>query len=305
MSATVFSGWKVAALREEKLKIRVRSLGGVKIVVSAIVFHEDQGSLLYTRLKREAAERVGIEYRVTMVSLRDQVEEVAQKIRVQVQDPEVTGVIIQKPWRQMWQEITSGNKEEFAVWWSWLTREIPVEKDVDGLSAKTHKRLEEGGLQSGVTLPATCKAVLQCLSWAKVGADFEKPWPLRVGEKYVILGKSDLLGKPLYEVLKHWGHEVDLLGSKAVAQLADSGEYLRGYDVVVAATGVQLLVKAEWLKPGAIVVDVGEPKPDVDHEGIEQVASFVTPVPGGVGPLTVVSLLENAVDLINHTNNQV
>jgi methylenetetrahydrofolate dehydrogenase (NADP+)/methenyltetrahydrofolate cyclohydrolase len=89
------------------------------------------------------------------------------------------------------------------------------------------------------------------------------------------------------------------LGSKAVAQLAESGEYLKQYDVVVSATGVQHLVKADWLKPGAIVVDVGEPKPDLDHEGLEAVASFVTPVPGGVGPLTVVSLLENAVGLVS------
>lgn len=296
--ATIFSGWKVAAGREEKLKMRVRRLGGVRIVVSAIVFNEDQGSLLYTRLKKEAAERVGIEYRVTMVSLRDDVNEVVRKVASQVEDLDVTGLIIQKPWRQLWQEVTGGSKEEFSVWWSTLTQEIPVGKDVDGLSQETHRKLAENGWQSGATLPATCKAVLQCLSWAKVGHDFENPWPVRVGERYAILGKSDLLGKPLYEVLRHWGYEVDLLGSKAVAQAAESGEYLKKYDVVVAATGVQHLVKADWLKPGAIVVDVGEPKPDIDHEGIDEVASFVTPVPGGVGPLTVVSLLENAVELV-------
>ena len=142
--------------------------------------------------------------------------------------------------------------------------------------------------QEHKVLPATCRAVLYILEQAPVP---------RSQAKVAIIGKSDLLGVPLFYVLQHQGYSVELLGKKELEARVVSGQGLQDAQVIVSATGVQHLIKGELIPKGAILIDVGEPKPDVDFQSVKDKASFLTPVPGGVGPLTVACLLENAVYL--------
>jgi methylenetetrahydrofolate dehydrogenase (NADP+)/methenyltetrahydrofolate cyclohydrolase len=115
--------------------------------------------------------------------------------------------------------------------------------------------------------------------------------------KVLIVGKSDLLGIPLYGVLKSQGREVELLKRKDLEERVALGQWLIDGAVVVSATGVQGLIGSEMVRDGVVLIDVGEPKADVNFNAIAAKAAFLTPVPGGVGPMTVVCLLENAVKL--------
>jgi methylenetetrahydrofolate dehydrogenase (NADP+)/methenyltetrahydrofolate cyclohydrolase len=114
-----------------------------------------------------------------------------------------------------------------------------------------------------------------------------------LGKNVCILGKSNLVGKPLAGVLTSMGACVSLCDSKT----KNISDISRKADIVVSATGRPNLVRANMIKPGAVVIDVGEPKGDVDFEKVKNIASFITPVPGGIGPVTMVCLLENFLSL--------
>lgn len=293
----IFDGYQFVAKREQQLKERVAGLKakGVSIVVAAILFSEDKGSQLYTGLKKQAAERVGIEYQVHTFSITDPVPEVIAKIQQLNQDPAVTGIIIQKPWRKTWESVlieagrtVENPAKQFSDWWSALVTSIDEQKDVDGLHPNTLHAIEQGmWKQQGKVMPATAKAVLSILESTQ----------LLVQGNYVVLGKSDILGKPLAFELKNRGFKVELLGKRELKAKAETGEWLKEANVVISATGQMHLVTQEMVSPGVVLVDVGEPRPDIDSQSVTSVASFLTPVPGGVGPVTVVSLLENAVEL--------
>jgi methylenetetrahydrofolate dehydrogenase (NADP+) / methenyltetrahydrofolate cyclohydrolase len=291
-TAIIFDGLAAASVRERALTQRVTELSsqGVLLKIVAILFAEDAGSQLYTRLKREAAERVGIAYEVVTHSMLDEISVVQRSIAAANNDPTVTGIIIQKPWRQRWTAVTGRPNEEYNQWWHQLVSNLDLHKDVDGLQPDTLAALQDGTWrEKGLVLPATARAVLSILEHAPVDH-----WQ---AAKVIILGKSDLLGIPLAAALKHQGVNVELLGRKELAGRLAAGQALRDAQVVISATGQPHLVTGEMLSPGAVVIDVGEPKPDIDKDSVATVASFLTPVPGGVGPLTVVSLLENAVQL--------
>ena len=299
----IFDGYQFVAKREQQLKERVAKLKakGVSIVVAAILFSEDKGSQLYTGLKQQAAERVGIEYQVHTFSITDPVADVIAKIRQLNQDAAVTGIIIQKPWRKTWQSVLTdagqpveSPAQQFTEWWTSLVKNIDEQKDVDGLHPNTLRAIEQGTWQQQAkVMPATAKAVLSIL---------ESTQQLIQGN-YVVLGKSDILGKPLAYELSNRGFTVELLGKKELKEKSETGEWLKEANVVISATGQSHLVKKEMLSPGAVLVDVGEPRPDIDQESVASVASFLTPVPGGVGPVTVVSLLENAVELASRNKS--
>lgn len=290
--AIIFDGYALAAQKEAILKQRVSDLKerGVNLCIASVLFTEDQGSVLYTQLKKEAANRIGIEYRVTKFSLRDDVGEVIRHIDQLNSDPTVTGIIIQKPWRKTWQDVTSGNATDFQTWWLLLTQEIDPRKDVDGLHPDTIAAIRNNTWQQhGKVLPATCEAVISILESA----------PVPASAKYVILGKSDLLGQPLFYYLQNKGLAVEMIGSTELQDRLKQGMALKNVDVVISATGRHHLIKGEMLTDNAIVIDVGEPQPDVEIESVAKKAAFVTPVPGGVGPMTVMSLMENCLKLVN------
>src|SRR5687767_3922583 len=162
----VFDGYAFAGERELALKKRVDDLAaqGRKLSIAAILFAEDKGSQLYTNLKSQAAQRVGIGYAVHTFSMKDPVEDVVNTLKELNADPTVTGIIIQKPWRKTWEtvmkaEVAMGS--QFSTWWSELVQNVDRAKDVDGLHPETLEAVRTGTWQrEGKVLPATVKAVL-------------------------------------------------------------------------------------------------------------------------------------------------
>lgn len=287
----IFQGQQFAKQKELELLQRVKNLSpGHHLKIAAILFQEDKGSQLYTRLKKEAAERVGIGYAVASFSMSDEVAGILSKLNHLNNDASVTGIIIQKPAKTVWQSVTQGSAEDFQTWWQTLVTQIKPQKDVDGLHPNTLSHIQKGDWQqTGCVMPATAKAVLLIL------AEAEK----QLGElgKIVILGKSDILGQPLYYEFKNQGKHVEMIGSKELQQKIEQGVGLKDAQVVISATGRPRLITGDLLAENSVVIDVGEPQPDVDRESVSLKAAFLTPVPGGVGPVTIVSLLENAIHL--------
>ncbi|MBW7955847.1 bifunctional 5,10-methylenetetrahydrofolate dehydrogenase/5,10-methenyltetrahydrofolate cyclohydrolase [Patescibacteria group bacterium] len=287
----LFDGNQFAQQREADLQKVVAELKaqGKHITVAAILFTEDKGSQLYTGLKQQAAQRVGIEYRVFSFSVTDSLADIQQQLKTLNEDSNITGIIIQKPWRKTWEAAVLGeSSQDFQNWWLSLVTTIDPHKDVDGLHPDTLAAVKDGSWKGqGKVLPATAKAVLSIL---------DSSHQLQAG-KYIVIGKSDILGKPLAYELHNLGFEVEMIGKKDLESRVLTGQLLKDGDVVISATGQQRLVTGEMVKEGVVLVDVGEPRPDIDRRSVEKVASFLTPVPGGVGPVTVVSLLENAVEL--------
>ncbi len=163
-----------------------------------------------------------------------------------------------------------------------LILQIPLEKDVDGLTV------------GSPFLPATVKAVLTVI--ASVAKQSLEVW--------VVVGQGRLVGKPLADFLEKEGNIVIRCDINTKYLKAET---LKG-DILVVATGKEKLITADMVKPGAIVIDCGAPKPEVDTENVEKIAAAITPVPGGIGPLTVISLLENLVEAgynqaITHTES--
>ncbi|PIY80219.1 MAG: hypothetical protein COY80_03945 [Candidatus Pacebacteria bacterium CG_4_10_14_0_8_um_filter_42_14] len=284
----IFDGLKRAEEREKLLAALLVDLQlSKRLVVRAILFFEDAGSVLYTGLKREAADRLGMIYETREFSLNDATELVIAAIKKANNDEAVTGIIVQKPSRAVWQRVTGETSyEAYRNWWLALTTQIALNKDVDGLHP-----------DQKVILPATCKAVLYILAEALGGTSDKIALE---NHKVLILGKSDLLGNPLYRELQKQGAQVELLGKKELAARMDSGEKLLDATVVVSATGERGLITGDMISDGVVLIDVGEPAGDVDRLTVGEKPSFITPVPGGVGPMTVVSLMENVVDMLQY-----
>lgn len=316
----IFDGNTFAQEREVLLKEKIEhDFFGKKLVIAAILFKEDAGSRLYTRLKSEAAGRVGIEYRAFEFSLSDDVEKIQTKTEELNNDPNMTGIIIQKPWRDTWlkaQDEVFHNqvsnqlnpkkfeRESYSAWWTKLTSRINELKDVDGLHPDTIEQIKDKTWdERGKVLPATCQAVLTILDVA-----FERLTQVNGLEKtqeqfsgkYIILGKSDLLGIPLFYELLRQGRNIEIIASQELEERMASGQKLLDASVIVSATGKKKLITGDMVSHNVVVIDVGEPSPDVDFESVSQKASFITPVPGGVGPMTVISLLENCTKLAEH-----
>jgi len=290
----IFDGYQTASQIEAELKSKVQNLvkQGKKLKIASILFQEDQGSKLYTQLKKDAASRVGINYQVSNFAMAADLDLVMQQIQKENEDPTVTGIIIQKPWTSSWVQITGRDRSEFENWWQLLTDQIDQKKDVDGLKSTTLASIKDNSWQQkGYVLPATAAAVVTILNKNQIDL---------TNKKVILVGKSNLLGVPLFYYLKNQQIDTQLLGSVDLKKRLDSGLALKDADLLISSTGQNNLITGDMLKPGVVAVDVGEPKGDFDFPTVSQVASFITPVPGGVGPMTVVSLLENAISLTNN-----
>ena len=239
-------------------------------------------SSTYVRMKRKAAEEANIicnlfEFPETITEA-----ELLQEITYLNQDPAIHGILVQLP--------VPKHIAEHAV-----TSSVAPEKDVDGFGAGNIGELSKRGGHPLFT-PCTPKGVMYLLRDA--GIDLK-------GKNAVVLGRSDIVGSPVSALLRNADATVTVCHSRT----ENLEQYLKQADVVVAAIGKPHFVKGEWLKAGAVVIDVGtnyipdESKKsgqrlvgDVDFESAATVASKITPVPGGVGPMTVAMLLQNVVD---------
>jgi methylenetetrahydrofolate dehydrogenase (NADP+)/methenyltetrahydrofolate cyclohydrolase len=298
----IFDGKLFAAQKEIELAQQVvqttQKRGGKKIKIAAVLFWEDIGSQVYSENKQSAAMRVGIDYQLHNFSIVGPVDPVLELLGKLNSDADVTGIIIQKPTFATWQKHSTDaqkTKQDFNLWWHNLYAAVDPKKDVDGLHPSTIQAIVDGSWQSqGRVLPATVEAVRAVLGLSEIASITSQP-----EHKFVIIGKSDLVGLPMYHLLKAQGRAVDLIGSKELQERIENGSKLLDADTIVTATGKRHLITGDMIKPGVILIDVGEPQPDVDWASTAQKAAFITPVPGGIGPVTIVFLLINAVKLAN------
>ncbi len=291
----IYNGQNQAEQLETKLKNAVQTIKnqGGDVGIAAVLFKEDSGSRYYSSHKQQAAARVGISYQLSEFSMSDSPEDIKDAIR-SLNREDWTGIIIQKPVRSIWESHSGrvGESQKFSDWWQDLYQSVDVSKDVDGLHPDTINSIKDGTWQEkGRVLPATCRAVLGILEHPEAKKN------LRPDSKYLIIGISDLLGIPLKAVLEQQGRKVELIGRREFKERQESGIGLTDADAVISATGRTKLITGGLIKVGAVLIDVGEPNPDIDLDGVASKAAFATPVPGGVGPLTVISLLENALAL--------
>lgn len=329
----IFNGEELAKQKALKLKQKVLAYQakGLQPKVAAIFFKEDSASALYTSLKKQTAESLGIAYQARAFSFTDSVAEIQAHIDSLNADASVTGIIIQKPWTQKWLAAVPGG--DFAQWWSCLVSHIAtkkshgVNKDVDGLAPATLAAIKAGTwMQTGMVLPATARAVLSILKNYREKTDPDFSY---LTEKVLIIGQSDLLGRPLYWHIKNlmqkgatvpaaFGEacqiavseaqdsqkkcEVKLVGKQGFNDIIEQKKSLSDFRVIISATGQKNLINGELIVPHSILIDVGEPQGDIDLPSCLHKADFITPVPNGVGPMTVISLMANALDLLKNAN---
>ena len=225
-SPIIFDGHALAAQKEQTLSQTVQKIPlQDRPHVAAILFAEDEGSVMYSNLKKEAAERVGITYTLHEAHIGESTEQIIEKIRRCNQDDGITGIIIQKPRRSIWQkaaQVEGGDpkaiKVAFNTWWELLTNSIDPAKDVDGLHPATFQAIKRGTWQEeGRVLPATAKAVVAVLfeaaremGWIKHEKKQKNLGSALQNKHVAIVGKSDLLGKPLHALLQSFAENYDI-----------------------------------------------------------------------------------------------
>jgi len=274
----IFDGKKLAAKKEKILAKRVvefKKATGITPKLVAVMVGENPASELYLRKKSEAAKRIGIEIEIFKLN---KLIELIKLIREKNKDKKTHGIMIQMPIEMQNAKCKMQNdNSKLKIDQTKILAMVNPQKDVDCLTPENFGLLAMGKPRF---LPATVKAIMEIIhnSCFMIHAS-----------RVVIVGASNIVGKPLALHLSNLGATVTICRSKT----KNLGEYTRKADLLVSATGVPKLIKKDMVKKGAAVIDVGSPAGDVDFENVSKIASFVTPVPEGVGPLTVVCLLEN------------
>ena len=272
----LIDGKKIAAELGAELSGRVAALTatGVTPTLAFVVATDDEGTAWYVRSLVRAGTALGIEVRRTELATDAGREEIRAALAAASTDPAVHGVICQTP-------LPAGLRLDDVA------DAIDPEVDVDGANPISLGRLASGSPTAFA--PATAAAVLAILRHQEV--------PLR-GQRAVVIGRSTVVGKPAALLLLDQHATVTVCHSRTV----DLPAVAREADVLVAAVGRPRLVTNDYVKPGAVVIDVGtNPTPegglvgDVDTAGVEPVAAAVTPVPGGVGPVTTMLLMAHVV----------
>lgn len=277
MSAPILDGRALSSQFRAELQTRVAALRAQGIVprLEAIVAAQDPASLAYVRMKRSWAEKAGMESGSWEANEHTTQAELLDQIAKLNADPKVHGVLLQHP-------LPKHLDEDAAL------LALGPDKDADGITPASLGRLTAG-------LPgfrcATPLGIMRLLQHHQIEL---------AGRRAIVIGRSVILGKPMALMLLEANATVTIAHSRT-QNLAD---LVREHDIVVAAVGRAEMVKGDWLKPGAVVVDAGYNKVegrthdvgDCEYDSCAEVASWITPVPGGVGPMTVVSLLMNTVD---------
>ena len=279
MGAVMIDGNACGAAVEESLLGRIASLTSPPHLAVVIV-GDDPASHVYVGAKERACERLGI--RSTRISL--DVDTPFVEVYATVQhlnaDSDVNGILVQSPLPMGMNEIA-------------ITDLIDPTKDVDGFHAQNLGRLVQGDA-SGL-LPCTPSGVMRMLEWADIELS---------GKRAIVIGRSRTVGMPLSLLLAQKG--VDATVTIAHSRTQEMSELCRKAEVVIAAVGRSNIVRADWVKPGAIVIDVGVNRVEDDsdkgyhltgdvHPEVTEIAGALSPVPGGVGPMTVAMLMSNTV----------
>lgn len=268
--AIIFDGRALALQKEETLKLRVLGLKtrGVYPKLASIIVGDSEASKMYVNLKKKAAIRIGAELDIYYIPARAKLEDIILLIGTLNTDDTVHGIMIQMPLPAPLNE----KRNE-------IVNLISPNKDVDGLQSDSDY------------LHPTSKAVLDILHVAESEKDVvDILGPNKSLTTIVVVGATGMVGAPLVKELKNQDYKVIECNTKTEDL---RGETLKG-NIVISATGVQSLIKGDMVRENAVLIDVGSPKPDFSPVA-QDAAIFFTPVPGGVGPVTVSCLLENLI----------
>lgn len=276
MSARIISGKAMSEEIRSEIKQRTEKLKREKGIVpglAVILVGNDPASEIYVKNKGKGCEEVGFHSETIRMPENTGENELISLIRKLNQDPAIHGILVQLPLpRQIRENI--------------VLAEIAPEKDVDGFHL-----LNVGSLMTGNegVIACTPKGALKMIK--STGVDLN-------GKEAVVIGRSNIVGKPMAMLLLHENCTVTVCHSKTV----DLAAHSRNADILVAAVGKSKFITADMIKPGAIVIDVGinridgKVTGDVDFENVSEVAGWITPVPGGVGKMTISMLLENTLE---------
>lgn len=275
MTARIIDGKSIAKELRESLAPRVAALKeqGITPGLTVIVVGDDPASAIYVRNKERACVKLGMNSQVLRFPAEMTQEEILNTVRLLNQDDSVHGILVQLPLPR--------HIDEQAV-----LRAIDPDKDVDGFHAMNAGRLMNG--EPGF-VACTPKGVMRLLEVSGVELD---------GKNAVVVGRSNIVGKPMALLLLQKNCTVTI----AHSHTKDLAAVTRSADILVVAVGRAGFITGDMIKPGAAVMDVGINRVDgkvvgdVDFESAKEVASCITPVPGGVGAMTIAMLMENTVE---------
>ncbi|MBP0620484.1 bifunctional methylenetetrahydrofolate dehydrogenase/methenyltetrahydrofolate cyclohydrolase FolD [Cupriavidus consociatus] len=276
MSAQLIDGNALAKQIRSEAAQRAASLTerGHRPGLAVILVGEDPASQVYVRNKVKACQDNGFHSSLDRYPADLSEAELLARIDALNQDPSIHGILVQLP---LPKHIDSHK----------VLEAIAPEKDVDGFHVANAGALMTGAPLFRPCTPYGCMKMLESIQY-----------PLR-GARAVVVGASNIVGKPMAMLLLQAGATVTICNSKT----RDIGAHTREADVIVAAVGKRNLITADMVKPGAVVIDVGMNRDDngklcgdVDFPGVREVAGYVTPVPGGVGPMTITMLLVNTLE---------
>ena len=272
--ATIIDGVYHAACVRAEIKRRLEKVTGMRPSLAVIAIGEDPASVIYADIKRKACGEVGIGFVLHTLSPAVTLDEILSLVNKLNADAAISGILVQRPL-------------PLHICKNAVAEAVLPAKDVDCLHPINIGKIVQG---VPVLLPCTPGGILDLL----------KRENIEIAGKYaVIVGRSDIVGKPLAAMLTNENATVTLCHSRTqgIAKICKQA------DILVVAVGQVGFITADFVKPGAVVVDVGinrnfetgEVVGDVDFEKVADIAGFVTPVPGGVGPMTVATLLGNCV----------
>jgi len=279
MAAQILDGKKLASDSEKEIleSVSVLKEKGIIPTLATILVGDDPASETYVRMKQETCKRVGMESLAINLPKETSTEELLLKIDELNNDKKIHGILLQHPVPNQINE-----RECFE--------RISIEKDVDGVTCLGFGRMSMDLSAYGSCTPA---GIMRILEFYDVDIS---------GMNAVVVGRSPILGKPMAMMLLNKNATVTICHSRT-KELED---HVRNADLVVGAVGFPKLIKKEWIKKGAVVIDAGyhpEKCGDIDLDGIEEIASSYTPVPGGVGPMTINTLILNTMEAARKTLN--
>ncbi len=275
MKAQIINGKQVSQNIKERIKKEVSELSKKGIVpgLAVVIVGDDPASRVYVNSKKKACEELGmysVEYALSCDTTQEELIDLVNKLN---EDEKINGILVQLP-------LPKHLDEKLVI------NTIKPEKDVDAFHPVNVGKIMIGDFNF---LPCTPAGVMELIK--ETGIDI-------AGKECVIIGRSNIVGKPQAMLMLHKNATVTICHSKT----KDLKEVVKRADIVVAAVGVANMVTKDMIKEGAVVIDVGMNRlpngklcGDVDFEGVSEVASFITPVPGGVGPMTIAMLMENTL----------
>lgn len=271
MKTKVLDGKKLALRAEIEIKNQVDELlsKGITPTLATILVGDDPASETYVRMKRNTCARVGIKSIAVELSKDTSTEELLSKIDALNKDSSVNGILLQHPVPKQIDE-----RKCFDA--------IALEKDVDGVTC-----LGFGNMAMGLDAYGSCTpaGIIRLIDEYQIEIE---------GMNAVVVGRSPILGKPMAMMLLNKNATVTICHSRT----KNIDSIIKEADLVVGAVGIPKFIKRDWIKKGAIVIDAGyHPQKcgDIDLDQIEEIASAYTPVPGGVGPMTINTLIFNTL----------